>query len=485
MLFLPPITCLLSLPAHAQEQEDLRRILDQRNQHQAIQHEQLLLKDQADSTRPTITIDGKTYSVGHNADDLGHALYLSLQHQRWGDAQIFLNEYLTLPDRDPMLVHYAQGVMARLLGHYAQAQREFEALLERQPDFLPGRLELARVLFEDHQDIESKQLFVKISATIDARDTKTAGVRKTIQTFLAALDNRSAWNGSFALGPGWTDNLNRSSASSLCLLYIGDGCYVSRTTPNAIVSSGVDYDANFNKRIALRGHHGLYFRSLLFGQSWRDNSAYDELSSTTQAGYSYISGRQNIALAPSFDYYAWGNQALYAAWGLHGEWSWTLSPKSLLKFEGDWKDLRYRAQLYADNYDGITRSLYATYFRSLSQHWTLFGGVDITDAAAAQAPYGSLQKGVRLGASLQWPDGFSSTLFASRRWRGYDAYNATLGSRRDDREDNVTLIVKATRWAFAGFTPVLTLRRNTIASNVDWLYTYDKNVASLKLEHTF
>jgi len=479
------LACLASPTLRAQDQEDMRRILDQRLQRQTLERERELLKAEQDGARPTLTVDGQTYTIKHNANDVGRALYLALQQRQWDLAARFLDEYLTLPDRDPMLVHYAQGALARIPGRYREAERAFRALLDLQPDFLPGRLELARVLFEDQQDREAAALFEDIAAGIDATDPSTEGVRKTLDTFRQALENRSAWHGSFALGPAWSDNVNRTSASRTCLLNFEDTCFIERRTPDAIVSTGIDYDASLDKHWALHGHHGLYLRSLLFGQSYRDNSAYNELNLNTQAGYAYRSGRHNLALAPSFDYYALGNTALYGAWGVHGEWTYVASAKSLLKLEGDWKDLRYRRADFASNYDGALRSLYATWFRSLGPRWTVFGGVDVLDSSAPVAVNAYLQKGLRLGASLQWPEGFNSTLFASRRWRDYDAYSALLDARRSDREDNLTLIIKATRWSFSGFTPLLTLRRNDVRSNVDWLYTYDKNVVNLKLERAF
>lgn len=473
------------LPLHAQQQEDIRRILDQRTERQGTERERELLKDELDDARPTIVVDGQSHTVGHNASDVRRALYLSLQNRQWTAAERFLDEYLALPDRDPMLVHYAQGMLARLRGRHADAEREFRALLALQPDFLLGRLELARTLFEDQQDREAAGLFEAIAASIDTADPKTEGVRKSIATFRQALENRRAWNGTFALGPAWSDNVNRTSASRTCLLYYEDICFFDRKTPDAIVSTGIDYDASLDRRLALRGHHGLYLRSLLFGQSYRDHSAYNELTSTTQAGYSFRSGRHGIALAPSFDYYMLGNSALYGAWGLHGEWNYSLSPSSMLKLEGDWKDLRYRQALYADNYDGVSRSIFATYFRSLGPRLSVFGGADFLDSDAPMEVNAYRQQGLRLGASLQWPDGFSSTVFAAWRRRDYGAYNALLEARREDDERSFTLVVKAARWTVAGFTPLLTLRRNTVRSNVDWLYSYDKNVANLKLEHTF
>ncbi|WP_407351537.1 surface lipoprotein assembly modifier [Luteimonas sp. R10] len=479
------LACLANVSLRAQGQDDIRRALDQRNERQAIERERELLKDELeDEARPTLTIDGQTYAVEHNADDLGRALYLSLQHRQWTAAARFLEEYLTLPDRDPLLVHYAQGALARVQGRYGQAEREFRVLLARQPGFLPGRLELARVLFEDQQDLEAAELFAAIAGDLDASDPKTEGVRKTVETFRLALDNRRAWNGSFALGPTWSDNVNRTSASHTCLLYLDGTCYFDRKTPDAIVSAGVDYDAGLAKRLPLRGHHGLYLRALLFGQRYRDNSAYNELTASAQAGYGYRSGRHAIALAPSFDYYALGNATLYGAWGMHGEWSYTLSPQSLMKLEGDWKAMRYRDADYARSYDAPTRAAYATYFRNVGPHWTVFGGVDLMDSGAPEDANAYLQKGARLGVSLQ-SSHVTGSLFASYRRRDYGAFNALLEAQRQDDEQNYILILKTTRWTAAGFVPLLTLRYTRVKSNVDWLYSYDKSAVSLKLERTF
>ena len=468
--------------AMAQSQDDTRRMLEQRDQRQAIERERTLLQEHGEGQRPSIVIDGKSYVVAPTANDVGRALYLSLQHRQWPAVQRFLAEYLTLPDRDPLLVHYAQGAVARNDGRYRDAEREYRALLALKPDFLPGRLELARVLFEDQQDREAEQAFAAIAASLDAGDPKTEGVRNSVAGFRQALANRRGWNGTVALGPAWSDNVNRTSASSICLLSLEGRCYFSRSTPEAITAFGLDYDASAERRLPLRGHHGLYARALLFGQGYRDNSAYNELTAFTQAGYSYRSGRHSLALAPSFDYYALGNRALYGAWGAHAEWSWTLSPRALLKLEGDWKDLRYRRREYAASYDAVVRSAYATYFRSLDARWTVFAGVDVSGSAAVRDTEAYVQRGVRLGGSLQWPAGVSAALFASYRWRDYGAYSAALGARRHDTEQGYTLVLRAPRLAIARFTPLLTLRHNRVGSDVDWLYSYQRNTVSLKLE---
>ncbi|MBO7942617.1 DUF560 domain-containing protein, partial [Streptomyces sp. S9] len=112
------------------------------------------------------------------------------------------------------------------------------------------------------------------------------------------------------------DNINQSSASRTCLLAAPDGqCAIERSLPAAIAGAGLDYDASLSKRQPLRGHHGLYLRSLLYGYSYRGNRQYNETTWTGSAGYSYAAARHAFTAAPQFEYAAFGNRSLYGAWG--------------------------------------------------------------------------------------------------------------------------------------------------------------------------
>ncbi|MGF6416733.1 hypothetical protein ABH900_000194 [Stenotrophomonas sp. AN71] len=465
------------------QQDDLRRVLEQGSELRHQQQDQQRLQ-QAESQRPTITIDGQTMRVERTVDDLGQALYLSLQHQQWQAAAAFLDEYLELPGHDPLLRHYAQGALARVAGDHRRAAREYEALLAAQPDFLPARLELARVYAEDQRDREAMTLFGAIRDGIDGTDPATAGVRARVDSYLEALQARRRWKGALAAGPAWSDNINRSSASRTCLFGVGDNCIIERTLPDAQRAVGLDYDANLERRWALAGHHGLYVRGLAFGQAWRGHSAYNELNASVQAGYSWRSARQTLLLAPSYDYQALGNHALQGGSGVHAEWQYTLNARSLLKLEADWKRQRYRQPGLADNYDGELAALYATWFRALNPRWTVFAGLDLTDSNAADAANGYRQRGLRLGVARQW-SGTTATVFVSLRHRDYDAWSPLLEARRQDDEQNLIAIVRSERLAVAGLVPSLSLRYARIDSSVGWLYSHDRSLLSLKWERAF
>ncbi|WP_313413427.1 porin family protein [Stenotrophomonas sp.] len=465
------------------QQDDLRRVLEQGSELRHQQQDQQRLQ-QAESQRPTLTIDGQTVRVERTVDDLGQALYLSLQHQQWPAAAAFLAEYIELPGHDPLLRHYAQGALARVAGDHSRAAQEYEALLAAQPDFLPARLELARVYAEDQRDRDAVTLFTAIAAGINADDPATAGVRARVDGYLGALQARQRWKGALSAGPAWSDNINRSPASRTCLFGVGDACIIERKLPDAQRAAGLDYDASLERRWVLGGHHGLYVRGLAFGQAWRGHSAYNELNASVQAGYSWRSTRHTLQLAPSYDYQALGNHALQGGSGVHGEWQYALDARSLLKLEADWKRQRYRRPGLADNYDGELAALYATWFRALNPRWTLFAGVDLADSSAADPANGYRQRGLRLGAARQW-NGTTATVFVSLRHRDYDAWSPLLEARRQDDEQNLIAIVRSERLAVAGLVPSLSLRYARIDSNVGWLYSHDRSLLSLKWERAF
>ncbi|WP_404840911.1 surface lipoprotein assembly modifier [Alkalilimnicola ehrlichii] len=60
-----------------------------------------------------------------------------------------------------------------------------------------------------------------------------------------------------------------------------------------------------------------------------------------------------------------------------------------------------------------------------------------------------------------------------------------LEQRRRDEEQTYTLTLRAQRFSTLGLTPALSLRHQRVDSSVDWLYSYQRNTASLKLERRF
>ena len=335
---------LLAAPAMSADQDTNLR-LNQTIEYRANEQERELLKDEQPNGHdaPLLTIDGQTYSVGNNLDELGRALYLSIERRQWAAAAEYLKRYSALPGHDAMLVAYANGALARNDGHLEQAESDYRQLLAMQADFLPGRLELARVLFENRKDREAHTAFQQISSGLSPADAQAMGLGKTVDSFLQALDNREAWQGSFAIGPTWGKNLNQSPESTVTYRYVTaeETILVQRSLPKAVSAHGTDYEATLNKRIALSGHHGVFMRSLLYGQAYEKESKYNESTIINNAGYSYHDAKNQYALGPSYEFNTIADNAMYSAWGLRGEWIHTLSATRMFKLEGEYKDMAY------------------------------------------------------------------------------------------------------------------------------------------------
>lgn len=475
------LTMLMVIPelGQAQTVEDNQLRLNQSGQRRSASRDRALLED-----TDTLTVDGRDYSVAHTVSEIGQAIYIALGRQQWPDVQRFLRRYASMPGADPMLLHYARGGLARHKGHLRQAEREYRALLALQPDFLPGQLELARVLFENQRDQAAATQFRQIAAALPST-AKADGIRHTVQLFLQALRRRHSWQGSFALGPGYNDNINQAQASQTCLWIDGAGnCIIHRRMPAAIAATGLDIEASLFRQQPLSGPHNIYLRSLLMGSLYPGHTRYHQLNSLNQIGYQYRSGHDTWMLAPSFDTGSYGSGLLYRAWGLHGEWSHGFASSWLLKLEADHKRFRYPMFGYRD-FDGHLEDGFVTVSRAVGQHWLLLGGLDLVDKQARDPAQGFMQRGARLGAVYSLENQFSLYLMASVRERDYAAFNPMLAQRRHDLERNLILIASLPRWSLFGIYPSLVAQISEIRSNVDWLYSYQRRQISLRLQRPF
>ncbi len=467
--------------------EDTSLRLNQSFDIRANQKERQILKDEdyLKGERPTLMMDGTAFIIEHNANDVGRALYVSIQQKQWSAVVYFLDEYLTFDNSDPMLIAYAQGSLARLQGKMELAETELKSLLDIKPDFTLGQLELARVLFENRKDSESEAEFRQIIKSLNPDNARHKGVLTTVDSFLEAVDKRQSWQGSFSIGPTWSDNLNQSSESYTCLAYIGNDCWFYRQAPDQVKAHGLGYEVTLNKRIALSGHHGLFFRSLLFGQNYKDQMIYNESQFSTQLGYSYHDMRNQYSLAPTFEFYRYGNDSIYGAWGLHGEWLHYLTDKMMLKLEADYKDQQFQKELLANQYDGDIWSAYSTLWYALPNDWTVFGGLDWSQKKAEVEQNAYEQIGVRAGVAKTFNSDINTVFFASVRQRKHDEFNVLLDEQREDIEQNFTFIIRFPGLSMYGLEPSLTVKHRKVRSNVDWLYSHKRTQVSLKLESRF
>ncbi|WP_237386012.1 porin family protein [Xenorhabdus sp. Sc-CR9] len=473
----------LSLPAYADE--DITRKIWQEAQHNQQENENRLITPDpvfVEYNSSYIVLNGKTFQVGNNINDIGQALFLAINHRQWPDVRRFLAAYLKLPGYDVMLVNFAQGGLARLEGDLDLATYHYQQILNQQPDFPRIKLELARIYFEDHKNRESEQLFSELSENQQLPEA----VSKNINSYLEAIDLRNSWRGSFSAGYAYNDNVNMSPDQDIIyqsydpktkLIYLGQ-------IPKAVKAWGISYDATLNRRYQLSGHHGIFGRGLIYGENYRNFHDENEDTFLLTGGYNYKNKRHDFSFGPLFEYKQRADDAGYRAMGAKTEWRWAFTSQTSLNVELEHKQLRHQQRFRRK--DGGFTSSYLTLSHAINKDFALFGGGDWLYRGNDQYPIDRYQQwGLRAGIAGQLYPGITGSLFATLKERRFGAYNPMLKATRQDTEQIYTAVIKVPSAEILGMTPSLTFRHRRNHSNVNWLYSYNKNEVLIRLEKYF
>jgi hypothetical protein len=384
-----------------------------------------------------------------------------------------------------MLVEYALGALARQRGDLAAAERHYRALLAIKADFLPGRLEFARVLFDNRKDREAERTFQAARDQLAGDGPQAEGVMRTVDAYLGALKRRRSWQGSLAIGPGYSSNLNQSSASYTCLLATDDGtCLIDRQVPPAIEALGVNFEATLAKDVPLAGHSGLRARAILFGDIYPEHHDYSQATAIVRLGYQYQTATNAVSLSPSYEIASLGSSVLYDAPGVNAEWTHTISSRALFRLEGNYRDFGYRDAAFQPQ-DGAQFDVNLTGWYSLSPSLTLFGGPDVVAKDARSRVDAYRQWGTRLGLNKAFGSTASLFLMASYRHRRNREYSALFEAQRKDRQFNIIGIARLPVLKLGPLVPEIVVQHTRVESNIDWLYSYKRTTASVRLSHAF
>lgn len=478
-----------SVPAVAQTAsgQDTRLRLDQQFDRQRASREAREIEEAQALANDTssLTVDGKTYAVGNTVDEIGRALYVSVTRKRWPEVRRFLNAYRKLDGHDAMLIEYALGALAREKGDLADAEGHYRALLSINADFVPAKLELARVLFDNHKDREAERAFRAARELLASGGPQAAGVIGTVDAYLGALKRRRNWQGSLAIGPGYSSNLNQSSASYACLLASDDGiCLIDRQMPDAIAAAGVNFEATMARDIPLGGHSGLRAHAVLFGDAYHDHHDYSQATAIARLGYQYQTARNAISFSPSFEVGSLGSAVLYRAPGFSAEWTHTVSPRVLFKTEINYRDFHYRDAVFSTQNGPLTDAAITGWY-SLTPTLTLFGGPDFVTKDTESRVDAYRQWGARIGINKAFGEAARLFLMGSYRLRRHRAFSELFEAQRKDRQFNITGIARLPILKLGPLVPEIVVQYSRVNSNIDWLYSYRRTTASVRLSYAF
>ncbi|WP_340609291.1 porin family protein [Xenorhabdus bharatensis] len=471
----------ISLPIYANE-DTSRNIWQEAQHHQQENEKKLITPDPifAENNAALIVIDGKKFQVENNLDNVSLALFLAINHQQWPDVRRFLTAYKKLSEHDVLLVNFAQGGLARFDGNLDLATYHYQQILSQQPNFPRVQVELARVYFEDYKNREAERLFAELSEKKQVPES----VLKNINSYLEAIELRNSWRGSFSVGYAYNDNVNMSSNRNFACLKINENQCIQQQIPKAVKAWGMSYDATLSRRHQLSGYHGIAIRGLIYGENYRNYQDGNENTFQLASGYSYKNRNHDISFSPLFEYKQSAGDRFYHATGIKTVWQWGITTQTTLDIEFEHKQLRHQHN-YRRKDGGLTSSSF-NLFHDIGKDFILLGGGDWTYRGNDQYPVDRYQQWeVRAGVKGQIYDGIDGYLFATLRDRHFGAYSPMLNARRHDTEQIYVAVIKAPAAEIMGMTPAITFRHRRNHSNVDWLYSYNKNEVLLRLEKFF
>lgn len=425
----------------------------------------------------SLSLEGKTYRVGNNAQNLGLAIYLAVNHRQFRDAERLIPRYAQLPDHDPLLVLFARAEMARDAGSYSRAIALYRQILARSPDFLRVRLELARTLYQDNQNRESRALFERILSENGV--ALPAGTVSTIRQFTGAIEDRTAWTGSLSLGYGYNSNVNQTPDRDTP--WISGGGAWTRDAPAD--SGDVNWDASLSKLIPLTGHHSLLIKGTSWGDRYPDHGEFSENTTNLALQYQFSNAASWLAIGPLGEIKSSGEKHLYTGTGVKLDASHILAPRLMVTLTADWQKLAYKKEY--DSADGHRENLYLTGIFALTPKTSLFGGVDGTRVTTQVRSDDYYQTGVRAGFFSALTPDINLMALATRRFTRFGEYNVIIGNERRDREQMYMARLSAPGWKLLSFSPFISYRYRVNHSSADGLYSYRQHEVITGIETDF
>lgn len=415
---------------------------------------------------------------------LPQVLYVAVQQGEWEKVRALLSAYEKEPNADQNLLRYAKAKLIWEEGEYTQSIMGLQKLVEDNPRFILGRLELGKALFLDQQNQEAIRQFQIARSFIDPQNPQQQGVLQTIQLFDQTLQRRDAWTGLFSMGYTYGTNLNQTPYKKDCQVFtFGEVSFEScRQTPPPIAASGWHYEANIQRRFSIKGHHGLSINVLAFGDNYPHAQAYSQHYVGADIAYSYKNVKHEWRIGPKVERVWQGGKIDHSAYGAEASWQYDITPRTSTFVSVSQLYQPYQELSIAERYNGLRTRLSSMLWQSLGDTWTVVIGVGTTRQAAKDSVVAyrenTLQLGIlkRFGTSAQlMVQGFLSK-------RKYDKFDSLLEKRRQDRRFRLIASLKLPKWQVMGFYPSIIWEYEHNKSNISWLYSYNNKQIGIRLE---
>lgn len=455
---------------HLQQQSQLNQ---QRQEQQFIQQDKFFT---------TLTINNQEFEVSNNIEEIMTALFLAINHKQTNDIQHLLIRYKQFPQAEQGMILFAEANIAFNQGNTKKAIQLYEQLVQQEPDFTRGKLDLAKLYFLNWQNNQSKILFNQIALP------QQPNVMARVNQYLSQLDYRQSWQGSFSFGTIYNSNLNQSGNETSKEIvenpYLGI-LEFTRTRPTIQKSTGFSYEAVLNKYTEILNNQGIIFKGLAYGEFYPKKSEFTEHNISLGLGYRFKDQKNQLDLYPLIEktraYHHWYSERK----GFNISYSTILNPNLYFSLQTEYKWEKYQDHNLSYQ-DGKILSFFSTLVYSLPNDWILFGGLDYAKKFSTESKIDQYaRKGLRIGINKSFESGIDITAQGIFRKIDYQDYNALLGKTRKDNEQKYLFTFAIPKFKFYDIVPSINFIHTNHQSNVEMLYRYKQNEVVLKFEKTF
>lgn len=481
------LACLLCsvIPLSHANEDDTQQIRDQQKL-ELYQQEQEIVKDAKfpDEAIEYLSVDGKRFVVADTESDLTRAIFISINRRQWDDVERFLLRYQQLEPHAEVVVLFAQGAIARAQGKLYLAEDKFRQMLAIDPEFVRGKLELARLLFENKKNRESAQLFTELYDQVPAQ------IQRPIQQHLQALRLRKRWRSYVSLGMSYNNNVNQKSGQTECYATFeispSQSFCITRSSEQPETDRGWDFTAAVSKDYQIHDNHNLFFKGLWYGTIYDTESQHSHQTLQLSSGYKFANAKHSFALSPLYEKYLWSADTLYNGYGVRLEYSYLLGKRDMLSLQIDYQHNLYINDRYANNYDGDVYTSYLTWNHQFLPSLMGFVGININkkDLNSASSSYDLL--GGRLGLNKSFKNGSNISFTALYREYDYKAANVWIGVDANQNKEQLYYVnYNLPNLAYKGFYPSVMYKYSKVHSNNDWYYGYSNTELSFKIQKNF
>lgn len=461
-----------------------------------LQLRQEIESNQQRQEKALVENESEPYQGENQGADLTLQLMRAINTQNQAETAKLLAIYQQQADANPDLILFVQGNQAVFTNDLERAIVLYKKLYRQNPQFLRGKLDLARLLFIDKQNKEAKALFSEINVP------EIPVLNQKVKIFTDALDEREALGGSISIGHGYNTNLNQSSGNTIYRAYEscnfdsnGDpildeqGQLSCRTeqlpakAPDAVRSQMQDYEIGFKKRISLIGHHGAQFNAYALGHLYPNHSQYNEHMIYINPVYSFQSKNHQLTLGPSMQYNWVDGHLQNSSHGFNIGYSRDFSDKTSVSFQLERKNDHYRDERL-NHFNGPQTLFSSTGIYALPQKWIVFSGYDYLQKKSQEKVDSYHRHGWRIGINKRFGSGIDATLQYLWRKTTYQDYHAWLDTKRKDIEQTYQANIKFDYPVFHGFTPIISIKHTDNKSS-SWINRYKRNEYMLKIEYAF